>query len=714
MAGIKNRNTAEWIVSEAADPVASGAVASGLGVSGAMGRLLYKRGCKTPEEARAFITMESGSLHDPFLLPDMKEAVRKISEAVAGHKKIVIYGDYDADGVTSVSVLYLYLSGLRADVGYYIPRRAEGYGMSCDAVLRLKDEGVELIITVDTGITAAKEIKYARELGIDVVVTDHHECIDELPPACAVVNPQRADSEYPFSGLAGVGVTYKLVCALESDIRGGNIAAATLDISERFMDLVAIGTVADVMPVTGENRLIVSYGLRRIAKTTRPGLRALIEASTSGDGASKGKKTRFTTGFISFTLAPRINAAGRMGDASLAAELFLSCDDAKAAALAERLCEVNRERQRLENTVAEEAIAKIEATHDFERDPVIVVADDNWHSGIIGIVASRVTEKYGRPSILITFENPAGDNTVGKGSGRSVRGLNLAFALSRCGDCLMKYGGHELAAGLTLASSELDRFRTMINDIAREELSGTDETLTVEADDILAPDEITLGLAEEIRMLEPYGAGNPTPLFITEKMPVLGAVGVGAGRHTRLTLDAGGSATAAMYFSVSPAELGIRPGDMVDVMYNLEINEFRGNKTAQLIVRAIRKSAAEVGGEDDDEIHRLYISLRSGAAVGEYDKYIPERAEMAAIYRALRREICAGRCVFPLREAAALSGGLDPVKVRLSLDIFSELDILRTSESERGVFTIGLPPGSGKTDLDRSEILSMLRSKYKR
>ena len=716
MAGLKYNDTNAWVIAEAADAEAAAAISAGLGVTAAMGRLLYKRGCRTADEARSFIRMNEGCLYDPFLLPDMRPAVEKIKEAVAAGQKIMIYGDYDADGVTSVSVLYLYLSELGADVGYYIPTRSEGYGLSQHAIGEIAESGVRLIITVDTGTTAIEEIKYAYGLGVEVVVTDHHECIDELPSAAAVVNPQRRDSGYPFSGLAGVGVVFKLVCALEAEMRcGGDVAAATLGVSKKYIDLVAIGTIADVMPMRDENRMIIAYGLRRIEETSRPGLCALMEASASGDAARRAKKPRITSGYISFTIAPRINAAGRMGDASLAVELFLSRDAEDAARLARRLCEVNLERQRLENIVAAEAFAKIESSHDFENDPVIVVADDGWHHGIIGIVASRVTEKYGRPSILISFEGDGDEHDAGKGSGRSVRGLNLAFALSRCGECLLRYGGHELAAGLSIERGQLDTFRRKINEIARCELHGEASEPVVTADDVLSADEMTLDFAEELRLLEPYGVGNPTPVFMTENVRASAVVGVGSNKHTRLTLEADGRKLTAMCFAASPEEIGIRPGEYIDLLSNLDINEFRGERSVQLIVRRIRKNEA-AGRHGEDELS-LYRALRSGTASGrgEYDKYIPERAELAALYRVLRREIGAGKREFTAREISSLTAdtlAVGYVKTKLSLDIFSEMDILAVTEVSPDVYTVDIPAYTGKADLEKSKILGMLRRKY--
>ncbi len=717
MAGFRINSPDGWDAPAPADKAAAAALSAGLGVSAAMGRLLYRRGHRTADEARAFIKTENGAIHDPFLLPDMRRAVDAIVLAIDEHKKIAIYGDYDADGITSVSVLYLFLSDLGADVSYRIPKRSEGYGMSRGAIEELSKAGVELIITVDTGTTATDEVAYAYSLGMKVVVTDHHECTSVLPDAEAVVNPQRHDSRYPFSGLAGVGVVYKLLCALGSVIRGVSVADATVRVSEQYIDLVAIGTVADVMPILDENRVIVSGGLRRIEAGVRPGIAALTEADAK-DGERTKKKQRIGTGYVSFTMAPRINAAGRLGDASTAVELFLTDDSTRAAYLAGKLCELNRERQRLENIIAGEAVAKIESTHDFDNDPVIVVAEDGWHQGVIGIVSSRVTEKYGMPSVLISFEGEGGEHDIGKGSGRSIPGLDLAAALAGCGDCLIKSGGHGAAAGLTVERGKLEEFRKKINSIARKMLSDAKKAPAETADDILSPDELTVGLAEEIRLLEPFGIGNATPLFITEDMTVVSVTGVGADKHTKLLLSAkNGAALTGMCFSVSPGELGLEASDTVDVMYNLDLNEYRGEKTAQLTVRGIRECAAE--RERDAEDERIYASLRSGEADPScgYGAYVPDRGELAAVYRAVRAEVSSGRHEHSAKEIAALAFGknsLKTVKTKLSLDIFAEMDILSLKAKRNGRYDISLPEQKKKVDLERSEILGALRRKYSR
>ncbi len=716
----KYKSSRKWVIAPDADVEAVRLISDSLGVSAALARLLYKRGSKNPEEASLFIRRETGKLHDPYLMPDIRRATAKIKEALSEHKKIIIYGDYDVDGVTSVSVLYLYLKSFGADVGYYIPKRAsEGYGMSEGVVRRMiAEDGAGLIITVDTGITAIDEIRLAKSLGCDVVVTDHHECREELPEADAVVNPQRHDSEYPFCELAGVGVVYKLVCALENELRtNGDLERAVMNVSNRYIDLVAIGTVADVMPVKDENRLIISYGLSRMESERRTGLTALIDCA-AGNGTSQIKKAqRITSSYISYTIAPRINAAGRINDASVAVELFLTSDEERAHELAEKLCAVNRERQLLENVIAEEAYAKAAKTHDFTHDPVIILDDENWHNGIIGIVASRVTEKFGCPSILISFEGCEGKpDDFGKGSGRSIRGLNLVETLGACEAYLEKYGGHELAAGLTVRRDRLDELKLAINEAARKSLEASSEEPTLQADDQLRFDEITLKLAEELLLLEPYGVGNPTPVYISSGLTVKTATGVGSNKHTRLMLTDGQSLICAMCFSVSPEELDVHAGDIIDVMYNLDVNEFRGERSAQMIVRAVRKSEAQEKLEDEEFL--LYRRMLKGEPVPEgtgLEAYIPSREDFAAVFRVMRHEIGMKRTEVTARGAVSLMNGIaemNYIKLRLIFDIFSEMNILTVIETERDRFKLALSPSSTKVQLEKSNILRRLKAKY--
>ena len=449
MREIKKRDKIWNIMYRAGDidaDLATARIASELGLSEVCARLLWNRGYKTVDAAKSFLRNEDAVLHSPFLLRDLEPAVERIKLALDRGEKICIYGDYDVDGVTAVSMMYLYLFSLGANVGYYIPSRAgEGYGLSCAAIDHLAKKGVNLIITVDTGITATEETLHAKKMGIDMVITDHHECRPDLPEACAVVNPHRFDCDYPFPELAGVGVVFKLLCGFEM-VKCREAGIPEIDgvrkICREYADLAAIGTIADVMPIVDENRLIVAMGLRMISETKRRGLAALIEASSNTAGGDSGKKRKITSGFIGYGIAPKINAAGRISNASKAVELLLAEDDRVAQAYADELCSINRQRQIDENRIAEQAMKKIEQSFDPENDRVIVIEDDKWQQGIIGIVSSRITEKYGLPSILISFDGATNgdpsDDDVGKGSGRSVKGMNLVEAMNSCSDLLEK------------------------------------------------------------------------------------------------------------------------------------------------------------------------------------------------------------------------------------------------------------------------------------
>ena len=432
--------------------------------------LIYNRGYKNAEDASKFLNFDDIVMHSPFLLKDINKAIERIQRALQNNERIVIYGDYDVDGVTSVTMLYLYLKELGAQVSYYIPNRiGEGYGLSTDAIQMLSSYGVTLIITVDTGVTAVKEVEFASTVGIDVIVTDHHECQPVLPNAVAVINPHRDDCSYPFKSLAGVGVIFKVICAFETlnFYTRDKEAEAVKSIYYRFADLAAIGTIADVMPITDENRMIVKFGLAMLEKTDRIGLQSLMEAASWGsnpnvrpvveNSTKKSKPRRINSTYIGFTIAPRINAAGRISSATKAVELLLSEDKELSERLAYELCEINYQRQIEENKIAEEVYEKIEKELDVNSQKVIVVCDDEWLQGVIGIVSSKITDKYGLPSILISF---AGESIgtpsaldIGKGSGRSIKGFNLVDALSNSQELLVKFGGHELAAGLSIKSS---------------------------------------------------------------------------------------------------------------------------------------------------------------------------------------------------------------------------------------------------------------------
>ena len=632
-------------------------MASELGVSEWLSILLYNRGYHTAKEAERFLKLEQDNFHDPYLLADMDQAVTRIFRAIENREKIYIYGDYDVDGVTSVTALYLYLRELGGDVGIKIPKReGEGYGVSCAAIDVLAAEGTTLIITVDTGITANAEVEYAKTLGVDFVITDHHECRTELPDACAVVNPHRPDCPYPFKELAGVGVVFKVLCACEirrcrEDERP--VIDGIRRVCMKYADLTAIGTIADVMPVLDENRMIVSLGLKLMENTSRQGLRALLEASSRRGSEDVPKK--ITSGMIGFGVAPRINAAGRIGDAATAVHLLLEEDEARAKAAAEELCEINRRRQSEENDIAVEAYRKIEETFDAENDFVIVLDSNHWHQGIIGIVASRITEKYGLPSILISFDpltdedHPMDD---GKGSGRSIKGMNLVEALNYCDELLLKYGGHELAAGLTIKRANLEEFRRKINEYAKNRLSEDVFRICIDADLVIRMKNVTMELAKEILLLEPFGAGNLAPVFMMRDVTVKKITSIGAGKHARLLLEQDGICMTALYFGVAIEELGFTVGDVIDVLFHVDINDYKNVQSVQMILQDTR--IAERYSDEFDRQKQRYEEVLAGSDFSVSEEILPVREDFARVYKVLRREFRAGNCFLAIKDMLRL------------------------------------------------------------
>ena len=705
-------------------------LAQGLQMSELCAKLLYNRGFRTLEQAERFLKNEESQLHDPFLLKDADLAVKRIRLSLERHEKTVIYGDYDVDGVTAVSVLYLYLKSLGADVSYYIPsRNGEGYGLSCAALDRLKADGVQFIITVDTGITANEEAAYATSIGIDMVITDHHECRADLPCACAVVNPHRPDCTYPFKELAGVGVIFKIICALEMDAcrrAGTSVIDGIRRISYAYADLTAIGTIADVMPLVDENRLIVALGLRLIAKTERKGLAALIEASASTGAKSVNlsagarvapKKKKITSSLIGYGIAPRINAAGRISNASKAVELLLAQDDETAVRMAQELCEINRCRQVEENRIAEQAYRRIEQTHNFDCDRIIVLEDNDWQQGIIGIVSSRITEKYGLPSILISFDGTARSDDatgdVGKGSGRSIKGLNLVEAMNHCEDLLVKYGGHELAAGLTIERGQVEAFRRRINEYAAEQLDEQSLAVQMEADCEVRMSELTMALAQELGRMEPYGVANPTPAFVLRDATVQKIISISGGKHTKLLISGDGISMYGMYFGVSSDTLNFHEGDHVDVLFHLDINEFQNIRSLQMIVQDIKSS--ERFRHHCDSMQTRYESIRSGGMFDEEEDIIPVRDDFALVYTVIRREFRMGHDKISDKTLLSLVNSQNPgqvnyIKLQYILLILHELKVCGVERQGSGVNRYSVYFNASKTNLEKSSILHKLRS----
>lgn len=692
-----------------------------LGINAVIANLLYCRGYCDVASAKKFLYMESEILTDPYEMADMSPAVERLALAVERKEKVTVYGDYDVDGVTSVCTLYLYLQSLGLEVDYYIPNRiGEGYGVSETAISALSEAGTKLIITVDTGITADQEVIYAKSVGIDFIITDHHECRQIIPEACAVVNPHRPDCKSKFKELAGVGVVFKFLCACEERFSNCTRAEAALSIVEKYADLVAIGTIADVMPIREENRLIVSYGLKKMNKSPRLGLAALIEAATGKNEAqrfaNKRKQTKISSSYIGFTLAPRINAAGRIRTAGMAVDLFLTDNYEKAYRIATELCDANKERQSEENRIIEEAYRKIEK-FGYDKMPVIVLDADNWHHGVIGIVSSRITEKYSRPSILISFEGNEGDvpmpDDVGKGSGRSIKGMNLVDALCYCKDELVKFGGHELAAGLSVTRANLDAFRRKINEYAKEALNDENMIPTIDADLEISFQNVNLSLADDLRILEPYGVENPVPAFVMRDIILTEIAPVSEGKHTRMAFTDGKSVLVGMFFSCNPNTLDIYVGDKVDVLFNLDVNEWSGRRNAQLIIRDIKQS--ETLRSHMNAQAKKFTEIWGGARFSPEENIIPTRDDFAEVYRLLVSSVRAGEEVLSVRDILyKLSGikgnNIDYVKLLIIIKVMQELNIIGIVEIGDDVYRFSMQYRSGKAELEKSNLLRRLRS----
>ena len=729
MLKIKEKKEKNWLIKsidsqEYATKTAE--IARELGIHPVVAKLLYNRGYTDVSSAKAFVYMESEMLLDPFRMKDLALGIDGIRAAINRGDKITVYGDYDVDGVTSVCTLYLYLKSLGANVDYYIPNRAgEGYGVSVQAIDAIKEGGTKLIITVDTGTTAVEEVEYAKSIGIDFIITDHHECRSDLPSAIAVINPHRPDCEYPFKELAGVGVVFKFICGYEERVLGRSRLEAAKRIFSLYADLVAIGTIADVMPIKEENRIIVSYGLAMIEHTERVGLAALIEAASAKNDAQRSvqrkKKAKITSGYIGYTIAPRINAAGRIKAASLAVELFLSTDKVRAKEIAEELCQTNKERQAEENKIMQEAYEKI-GQYDIEKNPVIVLDADTWHHGVIGIVASRITEKYTRPAILVSFEGndspmPTPDD-VGKGSGRSIKGMNLVDALCHCQEHLIKFGGHELAAGLSVTRGELDNFRRLINEYARENLTEKDMIQTVEADCELDFSDVNLALAKSIQLLEPYGVSNPIPCFVLRGVTVNDINGISDGRHSRISLGNGKYTISAMYFSNSPDSLGVYVGDKVDVLFNLDVNEWGGRESAQIIIRDLKPSMSQKAIQRD-EVAR-FEEIKNGSSYSADENILPDRADFAAVYRLIQNSVRSGYDTLTHRDIISKIKNSDEdvsigyIKLKIIIMVFKELNIITIDDVGHETYKFKLHYPTAKAKLEKSTILRRLRSQMSR
>ena len=617
---------------------------------------LVARGITTARDAAAHLACGPESLIDPFTLTDMDAAVRRIRLACERRETVAVYGDYDVDGITAACLLTEYLRGIGLTVEIYIPDRPEGYGLNTAAIDLLRSRNVSLIITVDTGITAVEETNYAASVGVDMIVTDHHECQAELPHAAAVVDPKRPGCVYPDRYLAGVGVAFKLVCALSGDPEGS---------LARFSDLVAMGTVADVMPLTGENRYMVSEGLEKLRSDPCPGLAALIETNNVN-------RASISAATISYKLAPCINAAGRLFHVAQSAALVLERDPAKARDLAEELCGINRDRRQVEADIMEQARELLRGT--TEPAAPIVLAREDWHQGVIGIAASRIVDQYHTPTIMISL-----DGDRGKGSGRSYGSFDLFTALTECKDLLVTFGGHAEAAGLTIERDKIPAFREAIR---RCYAACPPQERPALCPDVLIedPDWLTLANTGDLERLEPCGTANPRPLFCMTGARLVQLSAVGGGAHARLQFEKDGRSFDAIWFGQRPEALDIFPGCLMDVAFDPEINEFRGRRSLQLQIRSIR-------WEDGSPWRGILEGL-------DRHRFRLDRHELGRLWRRLER-------TGPIRVEYASLGELEPKlqpgQIALGLRVLSEVGLANLELSETSV-SVSL------TDLGRVEL----------
>ena len=669
-----------WNVSQPKADAVNALVGGGYAPLAAM--ILASRGIADPRQAHNYLNCDC-PLPDPFLMTDMYQAAGRVGLAMTRGEKIAVFGDYDVDGVTATCLLTDFLRKNGADCVPYIPGRLEeGYGLNPIALRYLAQEGVKLIITVDCGITAIPEAELCKELGMDLVITDHHECKASLPDAIAVVDPHRPDGGYPHKTLSGVGVAFKLACALCGDQE---------QVLRDYADMVCLGTVADVMLLQGENRVFVSRGLELLRNTTRPGLAALMQHS----GCDPATVSASSVGYM---LCPRINAAGRMGKIECAVELFLTQDPARADELAAALCEMNRQRQSVESEIYQQAVQMLP---EGQAPSAIVLAEESWHQGVVGIVASRIAEEYCCPTFLICLD---GDH--GKASSRSYGGYNLFSALSQLSDLLESYGGHELAAGFTIHKNNISAFRQAICSLAQDFYQEDLPRTVLDADCVITPELLNLYNIDSLNRLEPCGNGCPKPVLVMEKLTVDRINQVGGGRHMRLRLRCGRHSFNAIYFSATPESASIREGDLVDVAFIPQVNEFRGERTPQMNVTDIRPSCNAEASCCCNGYRELHTEGLTAAMAADL---IPDRAAQAMIWRYLAS--CGNITENPmclLRKIVRWSGkDLTLGKLLTCLDIFQDVGLLRIQKQHKHI-SIALLPCSQKADLSTSKTMQIL------
>lgn len=666
----------KWVVASC-DREAAREIAGECDIDSLVALILVGRGYGDPFEVDELLN-DDQQLCDPYELVDMDKAVARVKAALDSGERICVYGDYDADGVTSTAMLYTYLKSKGADVEYIVPEREENYGLNKGAVDRMSGDGVRLMITVDNGISAIDEIDYANSKGIDVVVTDHHLPQDRLPAAVAVVDPHRVDCPSSFKNYAGAGVCFKFICAMEG-VPGENMCP-------QYADLAAIGTIADVMPLVNENRVIVRRGIERLL-SARVGISAIVNAAALN-------KRHLSAVTVSFGIAPRLNAAGRVGSCDRAVRLLIENDPNKAAAIAADINQANVDRQSLERSISEQAIELIRQ-QSLNYDRVIVVCGNGWHHGVIGIVASRICDKFGKPAIVLSI-----DSDEASGSARSVGDFSLYDAISACSGLLNRFGGHAQAAGLSMPSDKVEEFRRKINAYAEAEY-GDMPFNELRIDCKLRPSAFTTDMVRSLDVLAPFGMGNAVPVFGLFGMRLDRITAVGSnGNHLRLEISRDGMSVTVMCFSCPPERFGYEIGCLLDFAVTADVSEFSGREQVTITVKGVRPS-----GIDEDELLkeiRLYERLKRGENISGFeDAFRITRDTVAAVYRAVRRGFDGAI------EALLQRSKTGYLKLRLSLDVLSELGLAEL-KCDDDVVSVMLNGAERKFDLDESALYKRL------
>jgi len=668
--------------------ISAAAIAKDMDIPELLAALLQARGITEQDQIEDLLGSDV-AYSDPFLMADMHKAADRILSAVDSFEKIAVYGDYDADGVTSTAMLYSYLESCGANVMYYIPEReGEGYGLNMSAIDTLHEQEVNLIVTVDNGISSIDEVDYANSLHMDVVITDHHRPREVLPAACAVVDAYRSDCKSPYKNFAGVGVAFKLIMALEGedcDLTG---------LLDNYADLVAIGTIGDIVPLTGENRSFVKAGLRQLSRTDRIGLHALIEQA-----GMEGR--RLTAGNVAFTIVPRINATGRIGSPDRAVRLLVSEFPDEAGELSSDICDDNDYRRQIESEIFDKVLEQLKNEPERLYDRVLVIEGENWHHGVIGIVSSRITDLFGKPSIIISYSDDEA-----RGSGRSIEGFSLFDAISSCHTLLTKFGGHPMAAGITLPVKNIESFRKAVNAYAAS-LDSPMSVQTLHIDCTLKPNQLSIEIPNSIQVLEPFGMGNPSPLFGLYQMTLADITPVGGGKHLRVSVTKDNCTVRCMKFGTTLEQFPYLPGDVLDLAVTLEAKEYNGKNTLSVFIKDLKLSSMDVEGTIADL--QLYEKTKRAEKLTQLEltNLLPSRDEFAAIYRTLRSGN--GFTGNPQLLWTRLSvSSISFAKFLIGLDVLAEHRLI-TQERFGDACSITCVPATKKVDLFDSDILLELK-----